>query len=235
MPDLFPIQLRHVSLLKGGRPVLDDLTLSLDKPGITVILGPNGAGKSLLLRSLHGLLVPDSGDISLGGYSVEQSRSAQAMVFQQPVLLRRTAFQNLSFAVPDIAAQAPEKIHRALAQVRLTEQTHQPARMLSGGEQQRLALARALLTQPQLLLLDEATASLDPASVHLIESMLVQQAQSGVKVILISHDLGQARRVADEIVFMCRGKVVEQGEANRFFAEPSSAEARSYLAGELLL
>ncbi|NMT63200.1 ATP-binding cassette domain-containing protein [Marinobacter orientalis] len=236
MPSsIMPIRICDLRLTKGERAVLGGVDLTIDKSGITVIMGPNGAGKTLLLRCLHGLIRPDQGQITLGHLRVADSRDQQAMVFQQPVLLRRTALQNLAFAAPVIAKSRPQRLIEALESVHLADRAHQPARMLSGGEQQRLALARALLGKPALLLLDEATASLDPASVLVIESLVKAQSAQGTKVILVSHDQGQARRLADDVVFMSDGQVAEQSPANQFFASPRTPVAKAYLAGEILL
>ncbi len=236
MPNsLLPIRISDLGLIKGDRAVLGGVNLIIDEPGITVIMGPNGAGKSLLLRSLHGLITPDQGFITLGSLTVADSRNEQAMVFQQPVLLRRTVLQNLAFAAPKIAKTNPQRLIQALESVNLADRAAQPARMLSGGEQQRLSLARALLDEPALLLLDEATASLDPASVLMIESLVKAQSAQGTKVILVSHDQGQARRLADEVVFISAGQVTEQSPADRFFTAPQTPTAKAYLAGEILL
>ncbi|MDV3504225.1 ATP-binding cassette domain-containing protein [Marinobacter sp. M-5] len=236
MPDsLLPIHIRDLRLSKGDRALLAGINLTIEDPGITVIMGPNGAGKTLLLRCLHGLIKPDRGQITLGPLAPESSRDQQAMVFQHPVLLRRTALQNLAFAAPELARSEPQRLINALAAVHLADRADQPARMLSGGEQQRLALARALLSQPALLLLDEATASLDPASVLVIESLVKAQSAQGTKVILISHDQGQARRLADEVVFISDGQLKEQSPADSFFSAPRTPMAKAYLAGEILL
>lgn len=233
--SLLPICAQSLNLTKGDRAVLADLNLTIDHPGITIILGPNGAGKSMFLRSLHGLIEADSGDIRLGSMSVSQSRDKQAMVFQRPVLLRRSAIQNLVFAAPEIAKDQPDRIIEGLQSVNLADRADQPARMLSGGEQQRLALARSLLKSPDLLLLDEPTASLDPRSVLLIESLVKEQNHKGTKVIMVSHDLGQARRLADEIVFMSHGSVECHTLAAQFFESPATASAKAFLAGDILV
>ncbi len=236
MPDsLLPIRIRDLRLSKGDRALLAGINLTIEDPGITVIMGPNGAGKTLLLRCLHGLIKPDRGQIALGPLGPESSRHQQAMVFQHPVLLRRTALQNLAFAAPELSRSEPQRLINALAAVHLADRADQPARMLSGGEQQRLALARALLSQPALLLLDEATASLDPASVLVIESLVKAQSAQGTKVILISHDQGQARRLADEVIFLSDGQIKEQSPADSFFYAPRTPMAKAYLAGEILL
>lgn len=235
MPSsLLPIRINDLRLIKADRAVLGGVNLMIDEPGITVFMGPNGAGKTLLLRCLHGLTKPDQGQMTLGLLTVAESRDQQAMVFQKPVLLRRTVLQNIAFAAPGIAKSEPQRLVEALESVHLADRADQPARMLSGGEQQRLALMRALMTNPALLLLDEATASLDPASVLLIESLVKARSSQGTKIILVSHDQGQARRLADEIVFMSDGQVVEQTPADLFFTAPQTAVAESYLAGEIL-
>jgi len=235
MPNsLLPIHIENLRLNKGDRAVLAGINLTINEPGITVIMGPNGAGKSLMLRSLHGLITADEGRITLGSSSVAASRDKQAMVFQQPVLLRRTVIQNLAFAAPEVAKTAPQRLVQALESVNLADRADQPARMLSGGEQQRLALARALLSQPSLLILDEATASLDPASVLMIESLVKEQSALGTKVILVSHDQGQARRLADEVVFISRGELAEQSPAVSFFTTPKTRVAKAYLEGKIL-
>lgn len=236
MPNpLLPICISDLRLTKGDRALLQGVNLRIDEPGITVIMGPNGAGKSMLLRCLHGLIAPDQGAISLGSLTVAASRDQQAMVFQRPVLLRRTVLQNLAFVAPGVAKSDPRRLVQALESVNLAERAGQPARMLSGGEQQRLALARALLSDPELLILDEATASLDPASVLLIESLVKAQSIQGTKVILVSHDQSQAGRLADDVVFMSHGQVTEHNPANRFFTSPRTREAKAYLAGEILV
>ena len=236
MPSsLLPIRVSDLRLIKGDRAVLGGVNLIIDNPGITVLMGSNGAGKTLLLRCLHGLTRPDQGQITLGHLSVAGSHDQQAMVFQKPVLLRRTALQNLAFAAPGVAKSEPRQLIEALESVHLAGRADQPARMLSGGEQQRLALARALLSKPALLLLDEATASLDPASALVIESLVKDQSAQGTKVILVSHDQSQARRLADDIVFMSDGQVVEQNRADQFFTAPQTPMAKAYLAGEILL
>ncbi len=232
---ILPIHICDLHLIKGGRTVLGGINLVIEEPGITVIMGPNGAGKSMLLRCLHGLIEPDQGQITLGHRALADCRDQQAMVFQQPVLLRRTVLQNLAFAAPELAKSHPQRLLHALASVNLADRADQPARMLSGGEQQRLSLARALLNQPALLLLDEATASMDPASVLLMESLVKAQSAQGTKVILVSHDQGQARRLADEIVFVCNGQVAEQSPADQFFTASQTPAAKAYLAGEILI
>lgn len=231
------LQIDDLCFSIDGKRLIDTLSLDLSEHGVTVLMGPNGAGKSLLLRLIHGLIPADTGRIRWGGADISaEVRKSQALVFQTPVLLRRSVAANVDFAMR--ARGCPDAAERdaILARVGLAGKGRQPARGLSGGEQQRLQLARALATKPRVLLLDEPTASLDLASTAAIE-LLVRDAavHRGVKVIFVTHDIGQARRLADDVVFLAGGRVLESGAADRFFDEPRTHEAASYLKGFLVL
>lgn len=233
---LFPLVAEGLVFTDGERALIDGLSLRLDATRRTVVLGPNGAGKSLLLRLLHGLLAPSAGTITWAGRPLDRAIQArQALVFQRPTLLRRSALANLVFVLDHLPRHAREaRARELLAAARLEHIAATPARLLSGGEQQRLALARALAREPDVLLLDEPSASLDPAATALIEQMILEAADDGTKIVLVTHDLGQARRLADEIVFMHRGRVFETAPASDFFDRPGTAAARSYVAGRLV-
>ena len=219
-----------------GQTLINELKLNLQSEAISAIMGPNGAGKSLLLRLLHGLISPTSGTSRWGGHSMNDAiRRRQAMVFQRPVMLRRSVAANIDFALKLRGVQSPERRRLALAAVDLVDRASQPAKSLSGGEQQRLALARALATEPAVRFLDEPTANLDPASTAAIEDIIQTAEKSGTKIVLVSHDLGQARRLANEIIFMHRGRVIEQTPAHEFFEAPNSQQGRDFLAGLLVL
>lgn len=210
-----------------------DLKLTLDK--LTVILGFNGAGKSLLLRLLHGLLQPTGGKVLWDGEPLsEANQKTQAMVFQKPVLLRRSTAANIDFALKTRGITDTVRREELLRRVDLQDLARRPARLLSGGEQQRLALARALACEPKVLFLDEPTASLDPASTAMIEEIVQTSQAQGTKVIFVTHDIGQAKRIADEVVFLHQGKMAQHSPAKTFFAKPSSDAARAYLEGKLI-
>ena len=221
----------------AGKLVLDDIDMTLGSHGMTAIMGANGAGKSVLIRILHGLLKPAGGTVTWGGRTMTRDmRKSQAFVPQSPVLLRRSVAANLRFALAlrrhrDINA----RLDALLALADLTHKADQPARTLSGGEQQRLALARALATDPKVLFLDEATASLDPANTLAIETVIKRVSNEGTRVLLVSHDLGQGKRLADDVVFLHRGRIAEHSPATTFFYQPASAEARGYCAGRIVL
>lgn len=235
-PDsILPLVAENLSFAVGGATILDGVSLSIEAGGPTVIIGPNGAGKSVLLRLLHGLLAPSAGAVRAAGRDLP--RPAQAMVFQRPVLLRRSVLANVLYPLrlAGVARdEREEKAREALALVGLAPLADRPARRLSGGEQQRLALARAAALGPELLFLDEPCASLDPAATRAVEEIVATLAGRGTKIVMTTHDLGQARRLAGEIVFLHRGRIIERGEAAAFFASPATREAKAFLTGELI-
>jgi tungstate transport system ATP-binding protein len=234
---ILPLALRDVSYSAEGKLLLDGLTFELRAGERTVLLGPNGAGKSLTLRLCHGLLAPGGGSLRWLGPGAAEARARQAMVFQRPVLLRRTALANVTYAlslkgVPRARRQALAL--KALEQTGLGALAGRQARVLSAGEQQRLTLARAWALRPEVLFLDEPTASLDPAASRSVEEIIAAIHAAGSKIVMTTHDLGQARRLADEVLFLHRGRLLEQAPADRFFNAPRSEAARAFLAGELL-
>ena len=220
----------------GNSTLIDRIDLRIPKATLTVVMGPNGAGKSLLLRLLHGLLTPTSGEVLWGDRRLDDEvRHHQAMVFQRPVLLRRSVAANIRFVLKLRGPTTSRRTMELLREVELAAQADQPARLLSGGEQQRLSLARALALQPQVLFMDEPTASLDPASTAAIEAIVKRAHDRGTKIMLVTHDLGQARRLADDVVFLNRGHLAEHTPARDFFERPATQAARDYLAGRLIL
>lgn len=231
-----PVEVRGLTLAVMGRNLIDGINLTLSSAGTTVVMGPNGAGKSLLLRLLHGLVTPTSGLIFYAGALLSPAvRARQSMVFQSPVLLRRSVAANIDFVLRTRGVFDAARRDALLAQVGLLAHRAQPARMLSGGEQQRLALARALATGPEVLFLDEATASLDPTSVLKIEEIVSDAASRGIKIIFITHDIAQARRLAKDVVFLHRGRIAEHALAQDFFDNPKSREVRDFLAGRIVI
>lgn len=234
--DLLPAEARGLVFEAGGKRLIDGLDVTLGANALTVVMGPNGAGKSLMLRLLHGMLTPGAGEVLWGGRPLDEGiRKRQAMVFQHPVLLRRSVAANIDFVLKLRGRATKERRDSFLKLAGLQAQADQPARLLSGGERQRLAMARALAIEPEVLFMDEATASLDPASVVAIEDLVRRAREAGTKIIFVTHDLGQARRLADDVVFVHRGKVVEHTPAARFFDRPASREAQDYVAGRIVL
>ena len=232
-----PVVLDSVSFRAGDVTIIDRVSLALRAGAPSVLIGPNGAGKSTLIRLAMGLLRPMAGSITWGGRP-DSDGSRRAMVFQRPVMLRRSVAANIAYALKSGGAGLARRTSRVadlLDRVGLGELGGRPARRLSGGEQQRLALARALALDPEILFLDEPTASLDPASTKLVEDIVLSAAASGVKIVMATHELGQARRLAGDVVFLLRGRVVEAGEADAFFHDPGTPEAAAFLRGDLVL
>ncbi len=232
-----PLMLVDVRILARAVAILDGITLRFDVGAPTLLIGPNGSGKTTLLRAAMGLITASNGLITWGGRE-HSLPTRRAIVFQRPTMLRRSAAGNVRYALA--AADVPrikreQRAAELLADVGLTGLERRPARRLSGGEQQRLALARALARDPAILFLDEPTASLDPYATKAIEDIVRAVAARGVKVVMSTHDLGQARRLAGDVVLLHRGRLIESGPAEEFFANPRTEEARKFIAGELLV
>ncbi len=235
---VLPISASKLRIERADRLLLgiDELSVTGD---CTAIIGPNGAGKSLLIKTLAGLQAADSGEVRWAGAAPQHTdRRRVGLLLQRPVLLRRSALANITYALRAAgvqASQAKEQAMAALTTAGLEALAASPAKVLSGGEQQRLALARALALSPEVLFLDEPTASVDPISTQSIELMLKSATEHGCTTVLVSHDLGQVRRLAQHVILMVKGGIVERSPVGRFFEQPQSAEGRAYLAGDLLL
>jgi tungstate transport system ATP-binding protein len=228
------LAVQGVTVRLGMVTALDGIDLAIE-PGLrTVVLGANGAGKSVLLRVLHGLIAPTSGSVT---WSREAgARPRQAMVFQRPVMLRRSVLANVEYALAVNGVSGAERHARARAALEkagLAGLAQRPARALSGGEQQRVALARAWSLEPRILFLDEPTASLDPGASAEVERIVGSIVAEHTRIVMTTHNLGQARRLADEIVFLHAGRVTERTPTDQFFREPRSREAARFLEGEL--
>jgi tungstate transport system ATP-binding protein len=233
---ILPLAVESLRFEAGGKTLIKDISFRLEAGARTIILGSNGAGKSLLLRHCHGLITPSAGRVIWSGDG-DPSR-AQAMVFQRPVMLRRSALANIVYALAAHDVPRSEREPRAIEALKLAKLgrvADRPARVLSGGEQQRLALARAWAVRPEVLFLDEPTASLDPVATRGVEDLIAAIHAAGTKIVMTTHDLGQARRLADEVIFLDRGRLLEQSKAADFFKLPQSETASAFLAGELIV
>jgi tungstate transport system ATP-binding protein len=230
-----PIRCRNAEVVHNGTWLVGSLDLTIERGTFTVVLGPNGAGKSTLLRLLHGLVAPSSGTVRWGEHASRPP--GQAMVFQRAVLLRRSAAANVRYALHLAGMrgeQAESRIVEALADVGLGALADRPARVLSGGEQQRLALARAWALHPEVLFLDEPTASLDPKATRAVEDIVRDIRARGTTIVMSTHNLAQARRLASDVMFLSEGRQVEHTPAAQFFVSPRTSEAAAFLEGERL-
>ena len=232
-----PLMLLEVGILAGEVTILDDISLTLGPGAPTILIGPNGSGKTTLLRAAMGLIPVTRGRVIWGGREASRP-DRRAILFQRPAMLRRSAAGNVHYALAAANVPRDQRATRAaelLADVGLADIERRPARRLSGGEQQRLALARALARDPAVLFLDEPTASLDPHATKAIEDIVRAITARGVKVVMSTHDLGQAKRLAGDVVLLHRGRLIENGPASEFFSNPRTPEARKFIAGELLV
>jgi tungstate transport system ATP-binding protein len=230
---ILPLHLEDVSFAASGRTIIDRISLGVEAGPSSIILGANGAGKSVLMRLMHGLLQPTAGTIA---WTERGARQRQAMVFQRPVMLRRSALANITYALALTGMPRAEReiyAREALEGVGLLHLAHRPARVLSGGEQQRLALARAWALHPEVLFLDEPTANLDPGATREIEAVIKAFDAAGTKIVMSTHNLGQARRLGDEVLFLHQGRLVERADVDSFFKRPASVEAAAFIKGEL--
>jgi tungstate transport system ATP-binding protein len=233
---ILPLVLLDACFRAGGRAIIDRVSVRISAGPSSIILGANGAGKSVLMRLMHGLLAPTSGEVGWSETDPEKRRRQQAMVFQRPVLLRRSALANVVYALKVAKVPRAERERlavEALESVGLLHLAHHPARVLSGGEQQRLALARAWALHPEVLFLDEPTASLDPSATREIERVIQAFDAAGTKIVMATHNLGQVRRLGDEVLFLHQGRLVERAPVDDFLSRPASPEAAAFVKGEL--
>ncbi len=236
--NALPLQVSDLQIAKKGNLLLNDVSLTIESNDVTVILGPNGAGKSLLLRALHGLETPHLGHAKWNSHIPQPQQSWRAYIFQKPVLLRRSVRANLEYVLSlhNVDKSNYESlITTALQDTGLASLAERNARVLSGGEQQRLNIARAWVLQPKVMLLDEPTAELDPNGTAVIERLIETIAQQGTKIIMTTHDLGQAHRLANDILFFHQGKLVEHTLAQEFFTQAQTQTAQDFIAGKLLI
>ncbi|WP_299841961.1 ATP-binding cassette domain-containing protein [uncultured Roseovarius sp.] len=236
MSELFPLDVTAAQVRRRGKVLVGPVDLTLKAGGVTIVIGPNGSGKTSLLKMLHGIVRLNKGSVKWA-CGTEEAQKRQAFVFQTPVMLRRTVLENLIYPlrllhVPKTQArvQAAEWANR----IGLGDAITRQATVLSGGERQKLALARALIRKPDLLFLDEPCASLDGRAMREIEAILHGAAANGTRIIMSTHDMGQAKRLASEVIFILHGKVHEFGSAGGFFDLPETPQARAFLNGDIV-
>ena len=234
---LLPIRLSEAVVSKRSKVLVGPVSTTIEAGGPTMIIGPNGAGKTTLLRLIHGLEKARQGRVAFAVDDIKQVRSKQSFVFQKPIMLRRSALDNVIYPLSLRGVAREEAKQSAMAMIERvglkgSEETR--ATFLSGGEAQKLAIARALVTKPDLLLLDEPTASLDAQAMRDIEALIQQAVLDGVEIIMTTHDMGQARRLAKNIIFLHEARLLENTEANSFWKKPQSDEARRFIEGEIV-
>ena len=236
MTSILPVSLKDVAVQRRGKRLIGPVSIDLPVEGLTIIMGPNGSGKTTLLKVMHGVERISAGEVRWAVPDVE-ARHSQAYVFQTPIMLRRSVADNLRYPL-QLMVLPPADIARSVegwaARIGLGDAQKVPATRLSGGEKQKLALARALARKPQVLFLDEPCANLDGASTRDIEGLLQEALQEGTRIIMTTHDLGQARRLASDAIFMLHGRIWEAGPAAKFFDQPRTAELSAFFRGDII-
>jgi tungstate transport system ATP-binding protein len=233
---ILPLKVENAHISKRGKTIIGPVTFDITKQGFTTIIGPNGSGKTTLLKMMHGLERPKEGTLNWN-CDLELARLHQAYVFQTPILLRRSVIENMIYPLRLKGMKHQQTFAKAkewLEQINLLEASDLSAKILSGGEKQKLAIARALATNPEVVFLDEPTTNLDGTSTREIETLLKKAIQTKTKIIMTTHDMGQAKRLSDEVMFVYRGKIHEFSAASSFFNKPDSVEARAFLEGDIL-
>ena len=234
--SILPLAIKNAVVKKRGKTIVGPVTIKVGVKGFTIVLGPNGSGKTSLLRLMHGMERPGNGTVTWQCEDAE-ARTRQAFVFQAPIVMRRTVVQNIAY--PLLARGEPrpaalEQAAKSAQAIGLGNKLDLEANYLSGGERQKLAIARALITKPDVLFLDEPTTNLDGRAMKEIEAALVSAFKRGTRIIMATHDLGQARRLASDVVFLYRGKLHEKSPAKKFFNLPKTPEAQAFLKGDIL-
>ncbi len=236
MVSILPLTMTTATAHMRGKKLVGPVDLRLGPDGFTIVIGPNGAGKTTLLKLMHGLQRCSGGKVAWAVPN-HQARQRQAFVFQTPVMMRRRVTDSIAYplrlrGVDKTTAQA--KASQYATRFGLGDLQQSWAPMLSGGEKQKLSLARALITEPEVLFLDEPCANLDGSATREIETLLLTECARGTRIVMSTHNMGQARRLADDVLFLHKGKVFESGEANAFFASPSTSEATAFINGDIV-
>lgn len=233
---ILPLKIENACVEKRGKHIIGPINFEVSNKGFSIIMGPNGSGKTTLLRLLHGLENPRGGTLTWNE-ATETAQLHQSFVFQTPIMLRRTAIENITYplSLRNIPKdKALDIAQEWISKINLEKSAHVNARFLSGGEKQKLAIARALATKPQLLFLDEPTANLDGSATREIEDLLQDTNKAGTRIIMTTHNIGQGKRLAEDVMFLYRGNIVETSAADLFFTKPQTKEAKAFLDGDIL-
>ncbi len=235
--SILPLNVTDAVVRRRGKTLLGPVSTTVSDSGLSIVMGPNGAGKTTLLRLLHGMERVSGGGSLQWQIPEQDARALQAFVFQSPIMMRRTALDNVAYPLMTHGVSKKDARSRAaewLERVGLADSAQKQATVLSGGERQKLALARALIRKPEILFLDEPCANLDGRATREFEALLLQAFKEGTRVVMSTHDIGQARRLAEDVWFIHHGQILEQTLAAEFFASPKTSEARAFLKGDIV-
>ncbi|WP_035919916.1 ATP-binding cassette domain-containing protein [Leisingera aquimarina] len=234
--QMFPLVAKGAVVRRRSKVLVGPVDLTLGGQGTSIVIGPNGAGKTTLLKMLHGIVRMNGGSLDWA-CPLDEAQKHQAFVFQTPVMMRRSVIDNIAYPLRLTGIARKEARARAAdwaKRVGLGGILERQATMLSGGERQKLALARALVREPQVLFLDEPCAALDGRATREIEEILAHASESGTRLVMSTHNMGQARRLADEVIFVLQGRIHEFSPAADFFAGPQTPQGRAFLNGDIV-
>ncbi|MBL4907469.1 MAG: ATP-binding cassette domain-containing protein [Sneathiella sp.] len=235
--SILPLVVKDACVKKRGFQIVGPLNMQLSGEGCSIVIGPNGSGKTTFLRLMHGLEKASTGLVKWNGRRPD-IYARQSFVFQTPVVMRRSVHENIAYPLIIRGVKRRTALLEAekwVTDVGLGSSAEKDANVLSGGEKQKLAIARALITKPDILFLDEPSTNLDGASTHDIEKLILKARDDGTRIVMATHDFGQARRLSTEIFFMYHGTIHEHAKNGDFFAGPKTKEAQAFIRGDILL
>ncbi len=237
------IEVKHIYKNFGKLKALNDVSLKVEKGDIMCLIGPSGSGKSTLCRCIHGLERPEQGEIWLNGEKMDladkvkyaQQRKKMGFVFQHFNLFNnKTVLENCMLAQVSVAKRTPEEAKQIsmeyLQKVGLSDKAEAYPSTLSGGQKQRVAIARALCMNPEIMLFDEPTSALDPEMIKEVLEVIKDLAKQGMTMVVVTHEMGFARKVANKVVFLEEGRIIEENDSASFFAEPKTDRAKDFLS-----
>ena len=227
--NIFPLKINNLNYSVNENTILKDIHLTCEKNNLTIIAGNNGSGKSTLLKILHGLIKVPINTVRWGDYSTSNIKINQSMVFQTPILLNRTTYDNLAYVTKKKNITEKFYVEKIIEKLNIKIISNINAKYLSGGERQKVAIAMSIIGSPKVIFMDEPTSQLDPAYKNEIENIIVDLSSNGVKIFLTSHDISQIRRIGKEIIFLDKGKLIYQDCIERFFKDKHCDLVNNYI------
>ena len=227
--NIFPLNIKNLNYMSKDKKILKDINLITSEKKITIIAGNNGSGKSTLLKILHGIIQHTSGTINWGEIPVHEVRKKQSMVFQNPILLNRTTFENIMYVAKRKNIESNESVDKIIKQLNLESIINIESKYLSGGEKQKVAIAMSIISNPKIIFLDEPTSQLDPVYKNEIENIITNLSENNTKIFMTSHDIAQIDRIGKEIIFLDGGEIIFHNKVKDFINEKGNSIIRNYV------
>ena len=227
--NIFPLNIKNLNYMSRDKKILKDINLITSEKKITIIAGNNGSGKSTLLKILHGIIQHTSGTINWGKIPAHEIRKKQSMVFQNPILLNRTTFENIMYVAKRKNIETNESVDKIIKQLNLESIINIESKYLSGGEKQKVAIAMSIISNPKIIFLDEPTSQLDPVYKNEIENIITNLSENNTKIFMTSHDIAQINRIGEEIIFLDDGEIIFHDRVKDFMNEKGNSIIRNYV------